>query len=152
MPSLDILNFMGVATGLRTTVCSHLFCPVPLNVGTYLPEYNVWHPAHQTQHSPQWQLQIACILEYTWSCQHRQTMSTSNADSVPYRAIPCHATVQCTMAVAQLATCCISTTKSHYSSQLIVPAKLKPMSLGNKDWTTLILTMTVSICTLTWLM
>jgi len=35
---------MGVATGLRTTVCSLLFRPVPLNVGAYLPEYNVWHP------------------------------------------------------------------------------------------------------------
>jgi len=72
-------------------------------------------PANQTQQSPQRQLQISRILKSTGSCQHRQTMSTSNADTVPHTAITCHATVQCTTAVAQLVRCCTSTTKSHYS-------------------------------------
>ena len=37
-------TWWGLLTGLRTIVCSLMFCPLPLNVGTYLPEYNVWHP------------------------------------------------------------------------------------------------------------
>jgi hypothetical protein len=72
-------------------------------------------PANRTQQSPQWQLQISCILKSTGSCQHRQTISISKTDTVSHTAKTCHATVQCTTAVAQLVSCCISTTKSHYS-------------------------------------